>query len=430
MRSASTANRPAANAVLLFIVLSILSACAAPRIIRETPTAGTSASPTVLPTATLPSASPTLSATPEESGFKVDRVAFATRIDDSNAPIVETTVVSERARRIFLCVHVTGIRPGAPFRAYWMENDQIIGQSDAIAIETKGRPTWVALEYNPPFQLKPDADYAVELLIDDQKIDRYMFRAGKGDPTKAIAAAAFASGFDAAGKPTGVRTRFPADATELTFRVRVSRMVEPADWTFMTLWFRDDVLIAQVAPDPGDDPRLLAFTLRPSGELPPGPYSVTLLLNGIDASTVQFTVSEAGSAPDLPAGSPTAAVGTTASISRIVLTDRVDPRTNAPAGDEITVWDATERSATELWLAIDVSQLTRDDVLEVRLHQTGTIFSNKRLPRRAVDAGWVATPVNMAVPTVRDGPVEYTITVLLNGNRTETWTVLINPVAR
>ncbi len=373
-------------------------------------------------------ASPVASPTADAAAYTIDRVVFSTRVDDSDAPLAETTVVSESARQIYLCVHVSGIRPGAPFRAYWIENDQIIGQSDAIAIETQGRPTWVALEYRPPFPLMPDATYAVELLIDDQKVDRYMFRVGRGDPAKTIAEAAFATGFNTAGKPIGVRTTFPADVAELTFRARVSKIVDPEDWTFTTLWYRDEVLIAQLAPEPTDDPRLLAFTLRPNGELPPGAYAVTLLLNGVATRTVDFEVTAASGARDAPAETPTTPSTTSARVARIVLTDRVNPRTSAPAGDEVTVWDAGERTTTDLWLAIEVSQMTRDDVLEVRVDRAGTLYANERLPRQSLDAGWMAVPVIVEVPGLDDGPVEYTITVLLNGNRTEVWTVLVNPV--
>lgn len=307
----------------------------------------------------------------------------------------------------------------------------MIGQSDTISIETQGRPTWVALEYRPPFALKPDASYAVELLVENEKIDRYMFRVGIGDPVKAIAAAAFATGFNAAGKPTGVRTDFPADAGELVFRARVSNMVDPAGWTFTTLWFRDDVLVAQVNPDESDNPRLLSFTLRPNGELPPGPYSVSLLLNGVEARSAPFTVTVPGAvATETPTATPTAAAGATASVTRLVLTDRVDSSTSAPTGEEVTVWEAPERTSAELWLAIEVQQLTRADVLEVRVNRAGRLYANDRLPRRVVDDGWVAVPLSLDIPANRDGVVEYTISVLLNGNRTESLTVLVVPTRR
>ncbi len=431
MRLASIGSRPAGSILVVIVVLVALSGCTAPRIIRETPTVDAPAAPTATPTATAIPASPIASPSADATSYTIDRVAFSTRVDDSDAPVAETSVVSEKARQIFLCVHVTGIRPGAPFRAYWIENDQVIGQSDAIAIETKGRPTWVALEYRPPFPLRPDANYAVELLIDNQKVDRYVFRAGTGDPAKAIAEAAFAAGFNAAGKPTGVRTSFPADTPELVFRARVSNMVDPASWTFTTLWFRDDVLVAQSVPDPSDDPRQLAFTLHLNGDLPPGSYSVSLLLNGIETRSVPFEILAAGnSTADEPAETPTAPATTNASIARIVLTDGVNPGTNAPTGDEISIWDAPERSTADLWLAIEVASLTRDDILEVRVHQTGTLYANERLPRQKLATGWVAVPVSLSVPPLADGPVEYTITVLLNGNRTQSLTVLINPVGR
>lgn len=428
MRSANTGSRPAASVLLVLLAVSVLTGCTAPRIIRETPTTITTDVPPPTPTTTPIAASPEPSPTATAPPYTIDRVVVSTRIDEEDAPVAETTVVSESARQIYLCVHVEGIRPGAPFRAYWIENEQVIGQSDAIAIETQGRPTWVALEYRPPFTLKADASYAVELLIENERVDRFVFRAGRGDPAEAVAEAAFARGFNAAGKPIGARSTFPADVGELTFRARISKMVDPTGWTFTTLWYRDDVLIAQLGPEPTEDPRLLAFTLRPNGDLPPGPYSVALLLNGVDARTVSFEVTPAGTAVEEPAETPTAASTTSASVTSIVLTDRVDPRDSEPTGTEITEWEGVERTTTEIWLAIEVERLSRDDVLEVRVNQSGTLFANERLPRQSLEDGWVATPLILAVPSVEDGPVEYTITVLSNGNRTRSWTVLLSPV--
>ncbi|HBY46191.1 MAG TPA: hypothetical protein PLR44_00040 [Thermomicrobiales bacterium] len=431
MRSASTANRPARSVAVLFATLLLLSGCAAPRVIRETPTTIAPETPTPVAIASPTLASPTVSPTTDARSYTVDRVALATRVDANGAPIVETTVVSETARQIFLCVHVLGIWPGAPFRAYWIENDQVIGQSDALAIETQGRPTWVALEYRPPFALKPDADYAVELLIDNQKINRFVFRAGKGDPAKAVAEAAFATGFNTSGKPTGVRTSFPADATELIFRARVSNMVDPTGWIFTTLWYRDDVLVAQLGPDETDNGRLLSFTLRPGGDFPPGPYAVALLLNGIEARIVPFEITSASNVPaDDTAGTPSTPASSNARVTRAVLTDRVDSQSNAPEGDEITVWNAVGRTTADLWLAVAVTRLTREDIVEIRVNQTGTLYANQRLPRQAVASGWVSAPISLSVPSVPDGPVEYTLTVLLNGNRTQTVTVLVVPVTR
>ncbi|MCO5176586.1 MAG: hypothetical protein M9890_06400 [Thermomicrobiales bacterium] len=427
---ASIGSRLAAETLLMSMLVMLLVGCSTPRIIRETPEANPP-TPTALPTATAVDLAASPVATPTTVPVTVDRVVLSTRVDDSDAPLAETTVVSETARQIFLCVHVQGLPPGTPLRAYWLENEQIIAQSDDMTIETQDSPSWVALAYQPPFALKPDATYAVELLIDNQKFDRFLFRVGKGDPAKAIAEAAFATGFDNIGKPVGVRTRFPADSEELTFRARVSRMVEPDGWTVTTLWFRGDVLIDQLAPDPTEDPRMLTFTLRPDGSLPEGNYSVTLLLNGVEARTVPFEITEAGSVPvEEPTPTVTPALANAVRITDLVVTDRVNPRTNVPLGDDITIWDSREDGTADLWLAMEVENLTRDDVVEVRLHRRGSLYSNERLPRQTREEGWIAVPLSVDVPTRENGPVEYTITVLVNGNRTETQTLLVNPVVR
>jgi len=427
---ASIGNHLAAKYFLLSMLVVLMAGCSTPRIIRETPEANPP-TPTAPATATAVEIEASPLASPTIEAVIVDRVVLATSVDERDAPLSETTVVSENARQIFLCVHVQGLPPGTPLRAYWLENEQVIAQSDDMSIETQGRPSWVALAYQPPFALKPDATYAVELLIDNVKFDRFLFRVGSGDATKAIAEAAFATGFDNIGKPVGVRTKFPADSEELVFRARVSRMVDPAGWTVTTLWFRGDVLIDQLAPDPTDDPRMLTFTLRPNGSLPEGDYAVTLLLNGVEARTVPFEVTAAGGVPpEEPSPTETPALADAPRITDIVVTDRVNPRTNAPVGDDITMWDARAESTADLWLAIEVENLTRDDVVEVRLHRRGSLYSNERLPRQIREQGWIAVPLSVEVPALQNGPVEYTITVLVNGNRTETQTLLVNPVVR
>ncbi|MCC6936122.1 MAG: hypothetical protein IT333_06375 [Thermomicrobiales bacterium] len=158
---------------------------------------------------------------------------------------------------------------------------------------------------------------------------------------------------------------------------------------------------------------------------------MTLLLNGVEARTVPFEVTAAGGVPpEEPSPTETPALADAPRITDIVVTDRVNPRTNAPVGDDITMWDARAESTADLWLAIEVENLTRDDVVEVRLHRRGSLYSNERLPRQIREQGWIAVPLSVEVPALQNGPVEYTITVLVNGNRTETQTLLVNPVVR
>lgn len=414
--------------------LALTAGCERPEIIRATPDTAprveptTSPSPTVVPTTDF--------AIPEDTSYSIERITLATSVGEDGEPELETSVIPQTVERFFLSVLVENIEPGARFRAYWLEGDQVIGQSDRISTETEGGPTWVALEYRPIADLNPASRYAVELLINDERIDRYLFRVGAGNHEDAVAEAGFASGFDSAGKLVGIKTRFPATTEELTFRVRISSRVDPSPMMFSTLWFRQDSQVAHLAPDrpdtpvatptveatPSVDPRRLSFTYRPPGPLVPGDYRVVLLLNGAEVRSVPFIVT-ATTASDTFEPQPTPAVDkpdvreTNASVSEIMVTGDVDPGTNQPIDGRVYVWQAAQGASIELWVAMYVSDLKVADVVELMIWRDNQLFASERLPGADVQEGWIAHPFDFAVPRIRQGPANYLVAVLINGNR-------------
>ena len=281
-------SRPLQPALLVAFAL-LLSACTTPEIIRETPQPDSTATQTLVPIVTTPA--PTGTAIVAESRRKIERITLATEVTEDGAPRDERSAIPEEAEHFYLCVQVREVQQGSRFQAIWFEGGEIIGRSEKMALEDATKPVWIAMQYRPIARLNPASDHAVELIVDDQTINRLVFRVGVGDPSDAVAAAAFTSGFDALGKAINPQTRFHVDTPQLTLRVRISNRVDPAGMLFTTLWYRENVQIAQRAPDgTSDDPRRLDFTLAPTSPLPPGDYRVALLLNGTEVRSIPFVL--------------------------------------------------------------------------------------------------------------------------------------------
>ena len=170
-------------------------------------------------------------------------------------------------------VRITGAPPETVFRAYWFEGDTILGQSE-VTLPASDEPTrWVALGFRAPAALNPAAPHAVELRINDRKIDTYTFRVGVGAIEDVIAEASMALGTRDE-VVVGRGELFDVLAGQLVAVVRVSNVVDPTGMIFTVFWYRGDTLVGQGQPD-GGQPRLspepqplerrLTFTFAPAG---------------------------------------------------------------------------------------------------------------------------------------------------------------------
>lgn len=461
MRSGRTQSPPAARGargiISLALIFAVIGSCAPPAVERATPVP----TPTASPTATTEGIGSPIVATPIVGARqRIERVALATRIASDDAPLDETTVVSEWPELIYLCVLMSEITDGTRLRAYWFQGSDIIGQSDASPPPTAGEPAWVALRYRPIAKLNPAEEYAVELRLGDQLIDRYLFRVGIGNPSDAIAELAFASGFDEHGKPTNVRTRFMPDDRPLTLRMRISNQVDPAGMAFTSVWFRGDAQIATIDGVLSDsrtgaeaDPRRIEFRYSPANPHSVGDYTVLVLLNGVEIGRVSFEVKTepprvaaaeptvipvppATSTPEpsptptatpimapLPTASPTALptasatpVATAPDVRDVTFATLIDNVTLAPLDGPIFTMDRPAGTVADLWVAIFVTNLTLNDQVEIVVFRDGEGYGRVSLPVTARASGWIAADVHLDVP-VAGAAFVYSVEVMLNGQR-------------
>jgi hypothetical protein len=226
-------------------------------------------------------------------------------------------------------------------------------------------------------------------------------------------------------------------------------MVDPNGMTFDSFWYRGDTLVAKIGPDGGQpivEPtpapfaRRMTFTFRPGMQFTPGDYRVDLLLNGVRTNSYRFSVT--AEHPPTPTPTPTPAptatpteepqptatptpgrgsptpTGTTGEvdIDDVVITDEIDPGTNAPIGNTVFVWEAAPGSVVTLWVAIAVSDLTDKDVIAIEVTRNDDEYGVKTLPKADIDSGWLSTTVQLEVPTDGGDDYVYTVVVLVNGD--------------
>ena len=424
----------------VLLLALIVGACEAPSVIRATPQGSPEALLTPTPQAT---ATPTSPAPVSASTRQIEHIAFATQVKRDGEPVQETSVFPETPEQMYLCVQVRNVALGTRFRAYWFSDGQIIGQSDALATRDD-EVVWVALGYRPIAALSPTSEHSVELQIDTQTIDRYLFRVGVGDAKDVVAQAAFASGFDAAGKPVDVRNAFPEDTTELRVLARISRQVDSTGMIFTSIWYRGDTAIAYVNPEtvvPEDSPdatatpasgvatatparvsTVLSFTYTPGSALPRGDYRVSLLLNGTEVRSIPFVVGSdaAGTAPDDDGPDtedrPNDGADTAAKIAQLVITAEIDGETSEPAAVNIWVWEAGVRETQTLYATFSIDNLYASNDVRVKIDRDGDEVDEIDVDHGDVESGWVAAEFEISTPRHAGRMFKYTVTVEINGD--------------
>jgi hypothetical protein len=412
---------------LLIVALLLLTAgCATPEIIRETPQPDPTETATLVPveTAIPPTGTPIIE-TPQRT---IERIALATRVDDDGTPLDERSAIPQAAEIFYLCVQVRHVDQGTKFQAIWFEGDNILGRSEKLALQDASEPVWMAMQYRPIGQLNPAQPHAVELAVDGQPIDRYVFRVGVGDPADAIAAAGFTTGFDALGKPISPQTVFPVDTPQLTFRVRISNQVDPAGMLFTTLWYRGDTQIGQRAPDPaGPDPRRLAFTFAPDIPFAAGNYRVALLLNGNEVRSIPFVITTGPIPTSTTESSPTAEPsGPVAEITDIVVTSRIRRSSQEPLDGPLTEYSAPAGDVAELWVAVEVSTISADDTIEIDVLQDDEFYGTVSVDTEDLESGWLAGRVELETPSDSNEYYVYTFRASVNGDQSAETTLALS----
>lgn len=453
-----TANRQVGNAhwrrrsaaVLGVVLLLVACSAAVPTSpLAETPTASPAATPTRIVAGSL------LTPPVLAHGPVIEQVVLASALDDRGEPADPRTVFPEDAKRLILCVLADGLVAGTQFRAVWYAGDALLGQSDYVVREGDGPERWIALTYLPRFPLDPAEEHVVELLVDLEPVERFVFRVGVGSPADIVAEAALGHDVDAQGAIVWESDRFHVDTPRIVLLTRISTQVDTRNMVFDAVWYRGDTLIGHTPPRDGqprfegtptrDDLRMI-FVLKPQAPLLVGRYRVALLLNGHEIASYPFTVTTelpptptpsptpsptptptptiTPSPSPTPTASPTASVSPTptrspslADVNDLVVTTEVDPTTNEPIGPRVFVWEDDPESLITLWVAIHVSDLRLSDNLTLVVYQDGREYGTRRLPDASIDDGWIATLIGLDVPSLEKGDYIYTVSVFVNGQR-------------
>jgi hypothetical protein len=420
---------------LVALTLLVLSGCSAAGVIRATPDASPTAD--LRPTAVRPTPRPLPSPIVDASMPSIERVALATSVDQNGAPTNETTVFSEHPPKMYLCVAVRALKANTTFRAVWYENGQIKGQSDAVADSDSADLRWFALGYSPVFAFDPHVDHVVELVVNQTSIDRYAFRVGVGDAKAVIAEATLAVGTDANSSPIGASKAFYVDVQQIVLWARVSSEVDPTGMSFSTTWYRGNTQIAQIGPDGGQPnlpptptpaSRRMTFTFVPPTQLTPGGYHVDLYLNGLPIASYPFNISlvppptptpQPTPTPEPTVPPPTATPDTrAAAVTDLVIAHEVDPDSSAPVGPPIFTLEGEAESLVKPWIAVHVTNLGKDDKLELVVTRNGDEYGTRKLKAAKIDDGWNAAHVDLDTPHADEQPYVYSVSVLLNGEQT------------
>lgn len=438
-----TANRPAHRAFVAawFILLAVLVACAS-EVEPPTPT------PTAEPEAEfVPTRAPfaaTQTAEAQRAPYVIERVTLATDVDRNGVPQQEVSTVPADTRSMFLSILVSELEPPTRFRAFWLEGERILAQSEQVVEETDGSPRWVSLGFQAQEDLNPSLPHAVELRINDVLVDTYSFRVGIGNFEDIISDLTVALGTDEEGEPVGGGDLFDSQAPQIVAVVRVSSKVDPTGMIFTAFLVRDGDVIQHSSPDGGqpqlpEDPtpldRQITFTFFPDPVFEPGEYSMRILINGVDAAEQPFdiideqvpapTPTAEATAPPTP--SPTATpTGSTASLVETRITEQLDEDTGEPTEEGITEWVGNPNQRATVYLSVLVDDLHLDDVIEVDSLLDGQHVNRRAFPRAAFDRGWLTVPVNIWAPPENGALKRYTFLIFINGDRVREVTLLVD----
>ena len=423
-----------AGLLLLAIVSLTFASCASAGDASDLPTATLAAVPAGAAPTHLPFAA-ALTAEARETPYVIERVTLATNVDADGVPIDEVTVIPSDSRRMFLSVLVTGLKPPVRFRAFWLEGDIIIGQSEVIVEESSGIARWVSLGFLTETDLDPSKPHAVELRINNRLVNSYAFRVGTGELADIIAEATVSLG-TRDGVPVGAGQIFDIFSPQIVAVVRISEKVDPTGMIFNALLYRGETLIEQkssdggpleLPPEPTRLDRQMTFTFLPDASFAEGDYHIAILVNGVKALQMPFTV--------IPFQRPTATeisptVGPTATpvssgirLLDIVLTKELEVMTGDPTGTEITGWVGDPNEQRDYWLSIELADVRIDDVVEVDALLDGRHVNRHRYPIASFEQGWLSRPVSLWAPAADAKIKAYKFLVFINGIQVRTLTV-------
>lgn len=431
---------------LLLVILALMlvaSACTAEAEFAAEPTP-TVTSPEIEFQPTTAPFSATQTAEAQQAPFIIERVVLATRINSDGVPREELSVVPADTRTMYLSVLVTDLEPPTRFRAFWLEGENIIAQSEQVVEESDGSGRWVSLGFQVSEDLDPRLAHAVELRINDRLVDTYTFRVGLGSLQDILAEEAVALGTDEDGDAVGEGEIFDVLAPQIVAVIRVSNKVDPTGMIFTAFLERDGERIQQRSPDGGqpvlpEDPvekdRQITFTFVPEEAFETGDYTIRIMINGIDVTELPFSIVGEDEVPEpteeveetpTPAASPTPDGESDLELEDLRVTLALDEETNDPDGDGISEWIGAPNEQATLFLSVYVEDLQIEDVIEVDALLDGEHTNRYRFPSASFDEGWLSIPIDVWAPPANSPPKEYSYLIFLNGEREDSISITVD----
>jgi len=378
---------------VLLLAMVLLGACTAPVVQSQRP----------LPTPT-PAAASVLTPDTNTEARPLDPVigqlVLAMEVGNDEAPKDQRSAFPVNAKQLYLVVRASDMPAGARLTAVWLRGATEIGRSEREIRESIRGARWIALGFQSATPL-PSGEYSVRLFLDDRFVDSVVFTVGSGrGPASDETSLVFATDFSGSGTIQAM-SEFPLGTTRV---VAILTDVPPdLQEELWSRWSVNGSVLTELGPDELRTAFVRSFTLQRAEPLPPGLYSVQVFAGQQPIAEGSFLIAGATPTPEAPV------VGN-AVVEDLRIVRAVEPGTGVPVGARVT----QVRGPARLYVAVLVRDLQPSDVLEVVWERAGQEWNRQTVSGLTLPANWVSLPFDLPAESGGE-PVEYSVSVLLNG---------------
>ncbi len=220
----------------------------------------------------------------------IDRAVMARAINDDKSPANETKEYYKHESLLHCCVQMANTPEGTKVKAVWRfdeaEERSIIDSTEIQVDES----AWVDFSLTLSESGLPYGKYVVDLYINGKFEQSVPFSVVPMFTESVVKEAVLATELNDSYYPVQVVKSFPSNIARIFAPVFVEG--QPAGSVFGSAWYQHDeaggrVLITS-ADLPFDQAGWIGFSMTLNEGLPPGKYSVDILLNGTVEQTLEF----------------------------------------------------------------------------------------------------------------------------------------------
>lgn len=416
---------------LLGCLILLLVACADQSETIEFPTP--TPPPTVTPQPTRDPIGPTQTAQALLPKYVIERVTLATNVSADGEPREAVTMVPLDTRNIYLSVLLSEVEPPLTLRAYWFEGKTILAQSEQFVSTMYADERWVSLGFQSQKDFDPAQTHTVELRINDQIVNTYTFRVGEGALEDVIAEAQLGTGIDDGSQLINEGDEFTPQDAQIVALIRISNKVDPNGMIFSAFLKKDDQVIQQRAPSAGQptlqptpqpQDRLVVFSFDPDPDLELGDYTIEIMINGVSVQNLDFEIVDTPRPTPTPSPTPTSEPQNV-QVSNLMVAEDIDSDTQEPIGGRVSYWIGDPNERKQFYVAVELRDLTEDDVVEIEQLLDGEHVNTLRYPSTDLEFGWLAVPVNIWMPDEDAAAKDYTFVLSINGEELDSETLTV-----